>query len=454
MQEFVRERASELGIPGVAVGVWANGTESFACHGVTSLDNPLPVDPDTLYEIGSVTKTFTATALMCLVAQGQVELDAPVRRYLPGLRLADERVAAEITVLHLLNHTAGLDWALLEDTGAGDDALAAHVARLAELKLIGSPGARASYSQAGYNLAGRIIETVTDLTYEDAVASLLLRPVGLEHSFFLDAEVMTRRFAVGHNPGPDGELAVARQWRRWRGNNPGGGLVSSVRDQLRWARFHLGDGRSASGQPVLPADVLRLMREPTVALRGTTLGDALGICWFLRDVDGVRSAGHGGSAHGQFAELLTVPERDFAVVSLSNAGPDGIPFNQAAVRWALEHYLGVVDRDPEPLPHDPGRAREFAGTYENDAMRFVIATGETGMTLEVGIKPEIRAGLTNEAPPDYPPVALGLLPGGGDEYILIEGGMKGQRGFFTRDASGAVVGVDLAGRIATRVLTR
>ena len=91
------------------------------------------------------------------------------------------------------------------------------------------------------------------------------------------------------------------------------------------------------------------MKEPTAALRGSNLGDAIGIGWFLRDVDGVRTVGHGGSANGQFAELLIVPERDFAVVSLSNAGPDGIPFNQAVVRWALETYLGVIDRDPEPL---------------------------------------------------------------------------------------------------------
>jgi CubicO group peptidase (beta-lactamase class C family) len=451
LSDFVHEEAIELGIPGVAVGVWADGKESYACHGVTSLDNPLPVNPDTLYELGSATKTFTATALMRLVAQGQVELDAPVRRYIPELRLAEERAAAEITVLNLLNHTAGLDWALLIDTGDGDDALAAYVSRLDELKLIAPPGTRASYSQSGYNLAGRIIEKVTDLTYENAVASLLFEPLGLTHSFYLDSAIMTRRFAVGHNPDADGRLAVARQWKRWRSNNPGGGLVSSVSDQLRWARFHLGDGRSESGEQVLPAEVLHRMKEPTVELHGSTLGDAFGICWFLRDVDGVRTVGHGGSAHGQFAELLTVPERNFAVVSLSNAGPNGIPFNQAVVRLALEHYLGVVDRDPEPLPYDSAQAREFAGAYENDAMRLVIVAGETGMTLEVGLKPEIRAALASEAPPDYPPAAIGLLPRDGDEYILIEGGLKGQRGFFTRDKSGAVVGVDLAGRIATRV---
>ena len=451
LSDFVQEKAIELGLPGVAVGVWADSKESYACHGVTSLDNPLPVNPDTLFELGSATKTFTATALMRLVARGQVELDAPVRRYIPELRLKDERAAAEITVLNLLNHTAGLDWALLIDTGDGDDALAAYVARLDELKLIAPPGTRASYSQSGYNLTGRIIEKVTGLTYENAVASLLFEPLGLTHSFYLDSAIMTRRFAVGHNPDQDGRLTVARQWKRWRSNNPGGGLVSSVSDQLRWARFHLGDGRAESGEQVLPAELLYQMKEPTVELHGSTLGDAFGICWFLRDVDGVRTVGHGGSAHGQFAELLTVPERNFAVVSLSNAGPNGIPFNQAVVRWALEHYLGVLDRDPEPLPYDSARAAEFAGTYESDAMRSVIVAGETSMTLKVGLKPEIRAALASDAPPDYPPAAIGLLPGDGDEYILLEGGLKGQRGFFTRDEGGAVVGVDLAGRIATRI---
>jgi CubicO group peptidase (beta-lactamase class C family) len=451
LSDFVREKATEVGVPGVAVGVWADGKEYYACHGVTSLDNPLSVNSDTLYELGSATKPLTATALMCLVAQRRVELQAPVRRYIPELRLKDEQVAAAITVLNLLNHTAGLDWALLVDTGDGDDALAAYVARLDELKLIAPPGTRASYSQSGYNLAGRIIEKVTGLSYENAIETLLLKPLGMANSFYSDSAIMTRRFAVGHNPDENGKLAVARDWKRWRSNNPGGGLVSSTTDQLRWARFHLGDGRAESGEQLLPAELLHLMKEPTVELRGSTLGDAFGICWFLRDVDGVRTVGHGGSAHGQFAELLTVPERNFAVVSLANAGPNGIPFNQAVVRWALEHCLDVVDRDPEPLPYDRARAQESAGTYENDAMRFVIVAGETGMTLEVGLKPEIRASFASDAPPDYPPAAIGLLPGDRDEYILIEGGMKGQRGFFTRDENGAVVGADLAGRIATRV---
>ncbi|MFD4863705.1 serine hydrolase domain-containing protein [Streptomyces sp. NPDC058412] len=450
LSEFVAAKAAEFGIPGVAVGVWADGRASYACHGVTSVANPLPVDERTLFVLGSVTKTYTATVLMRLVAEGRVELDAPVRRYLPELVLADERAAAQITVMQLLNHTAGLDWNLVTDTGEGDDALEGFVAELASLPLIGEPGARPSYSQAGFNLLGRIVEKATGLTYEQAVTRLVFEPMGLSDSLFFAGDVVTRRFAVGHNPDGDGRPSVAGMWKGKRCDNPGGGLVSSVADQLRAARFHLGDGLGEGGGRILPAGLLARMREPSVELRGSTLGDAFGIGWFLRDVDGVRTVGHGGSVDGQFSELLFVPGHDFAVVSLANHA-NGYLFNQAVVRWALEHCLGVVDRDPEPLPYDPERAPELAGRYENDAMALVIAADGTGLTLEVGIKPEIRAAAESEMPADYPAESMGLLPGEGDEYIVTSGGLKGQRGFFTRDAGGAVVGVDLAGRLFGRV---
>jgi CubicO group peptidase (beta-lactamase class C family) len=409
---------------------------------VTSIANPLPVDRHTLFVLGSVTKTYTATAIMRLVEAGRVDLEAPVRRYVPELRLPDEHAAARITVLNLLNHTAGLDTRMVLDSGDGDDALAREVAGMAEVAPIGAVGARASYSQLGYNLLGRVIEKVTGQTYEAAVTSLVLEPAGLADSVFTAAQAITRRFAVGHNL-DDGVLKLVRTWKDTRGNNPGGGLVSSVADQLRWARFHLGAG-----------DLPRRMRQPTVELHASTLGDAIGLGWFLRDVGGVRTVGHGGSANGQFANLLLVPERDFAVVAMSNAGPDsGLEFNQAVLRWALEHHLGVVERDPEPLPYDPRRAQEIIGHYENDFMTLIIDTDGTTMTVECRIKPEIRKASDRELPPDLPPAGLGLLPGTGDEYIVTGGGLIGQRGFLTRDTTGAVTGADLAGRLFTRAAT-
>jgi CubicO group peptidase (beta-lactamase class C family) len=452
LASYAAEAAGGFGVPGLAVGVWADGRETYACHGVTSVENPLPVDQDTLFHLGSVTKTYTATTLMRLVADGRVELHAPVRRYVPELRLADEQAAARMTVLNLLNHTAGLGVRLIVETGDGDDALAGYVEAMSQLEQIAPPGTRASYSQAGYNLAGRIIEKVTGLTYERAVAELVLEPVGLSNTFYAVGDVMTRRFAVGHNLDEAGKLIVARQWKDTRGNNPGGGIASSVSDQLGWARFHLGDGRAATGARVLPARTLRQMKEPTVPLRGSTLGDAFGICWFLRDVDGAATVGHGGSGNGQFAELLMVPDRSFAVAVMSNSGPAGVACNQAVVRWALERYLGVVDRDPESLPCDQARASEITGHYEIDAMTLTVRAEGNRLTLEVLIKPELRAASDKELPADYPPFEFGLLPGDADEYIITSGAFKGQRGFFTRDETGTVTGADLAGRLFSRVL--
>jgi CubicO group peptidase (beta-lactamase class C family) len=450
LSEFVVETAEEFGIPGVAVGVWAGGRELVACHGVTSLENPLPVDPDTMFVLGSVSKTYTATAVMCLVADGRVELDAPVRRYLPELRLADERAAAELTVRQLLNHTGGLGLGGIVESGFGDDALARYVAGLPELELIGAPGGRASYSQAGFNVLGRILEKITGRPFERAVAELLFGPLGLTRTAYLAQDVMTHRFAVGHNLEPDGTLSTAQLRKRERGDNPGGGLESSVSDQLRWARFHLGDGRAADGTRVLPAEVLAELKRPTTVLWASSLGDAIGLSWFLRDIDGVRAVGHNGSTNGQFADLLTVPERDFAVASLSNAAPNGIPFNQAVVRWALEHYLGLVDRDPEPVAYDPARAAELVGRYEVDAMTLDIIAGEGGLVLDCRIRPEIRAAAGQELPPDHAPAGVGLLPGDGDEYVVTGGGLKGQRGYFTRDEAGRVIGIDVAGRLFPR----
>lgn len=103
---FIEAKATELGVPGVSVGIWAGNRQTFASYGVTSVDTQVPVGEDTPFLVGSVSKSFTATALMRLVADGHVELDAPVRRYVPELKLPDERTAATITVLQLLNHTA------------------------------------------------------------------------------------------------------------------------------------------------------------------------------------------------------------------------------------------------------------------------------------------------------------------------------------------------------------
>ncbi|MFF1818495.1 serine hydrolase domain-containing protein [Kribbella sp. NPDC058245] len=444
LQEFVAAKAAELGVPGAAIGVLIDGQEVFSGHGVPRIGGSEAIDRDTLFHIASVSKTFTATALMRLVAEGKVELDAPVRRYVPELRLVDEDVAERITVLQLLNHTAGLDWGV---AGSFDLTLAQFVERLAELPLIAEPGARSSYSQAGFNLAGRIIETVTGLPYEKAMAQLLFEPLGLTNTVFDLDDVMMRKFAVGYNPDEHGVLQPATPWKAWaagdHGNNPGGGVVSTVGDLLRWARFHLG-----SGDGLMSAAVLHSMRDETIALRASSLGDGLGVGWFRKTIHGVLTIGHGGSGNGQYADLLVVPAAGFAVVSLTNSGPEGYQLNQAVLRWALEHYLGLVESEPSPLPYDDARARELAGRYQNDAMNVDFVANGTGITIAVEIKPELRAGSDAEMPPDLAAASLELLAD--DEFIVTGGALAGQRGYFTRGADGRITGGDLAGRLFAR----
>src|SRR5579872_6692369 len=117
--EFTRQEMERLKVPGVAIGVHHDGQDYTAGFGVTNVNHPLPVTEDTLFQIGSTSKTVCATAAMRLVEQGLLDLDTPVRTYLPGLKLADESAAARVTMRHLFNHTGGWQGDFFENTGAG-----------------------------------------------------------------------------------------------------------------------------------------------------------------------------------------------------------------------------------------------------------------------------------------------------------------------------------------------
>lgn len=441
--ERLAAAAERLGVPGVAAGVLVDGREEYAFHGVTSLENPLQVDAATLFQVGSTTKTFTATALMRLVEQGRVELDAPVRRYVPELRLRDEGVAERVTVLQLLNHTAGWAGDHFLDTGDGDDALARYVESMAELEQVSQPGVVASYNNAGLCLAGRVVEHVTGQTYEAALRALVLDPLGMEHSSLVPADVMSRRFAVGHTD-HDGKVGVARPWRLPRASNAAGGLVSTAAEQLRYARFHLGDGEG-----LLRRETLELMRRPTFGLTGGALGDEVGISWLLRTAGGVRLVSHGGSTNGQQSAFHMVPERGFAITVLTNSDRGNL-LNREILRWALEAYLGVVDRDPEPLDLTAAELAAYAGEYRSDARVVALAVEGGALVARVRYTPEGLArfrAVFEVSREEMPPMSLHVLPG--DAYVIADGDAKGSRGRFVR-RDGAVVGVDFGGRVAVR----
>lgn len=457
LQAKLDDAVARLNVPGAALGVWHQGREQHVCSGVTSVENPLPIDEHTLFQVGSMGKTFTATAIMRLVEQGRIDLDAPVRTYLPDLKLQDEDTAERVTVVQLLNHTAGWEGDRMDDTGEGDDALARYVDLMSGFEQLTPLGSVVSYNNGGFALAGRLIERITGTTYEDAIKELVLDPLGLDSSFFFQNEIMTRRFVAGHHQHPDDEVTVVRPWKLPRSANAAGGLCSTTRDIIAWARFHLGDGRSPSGEHVLSGENLALMRHPTVDTNGSALGDQVAISWLLRDVDGVRLVGHGGTSMGQHSQLTMVPERDFAVVVLTNCGPSGAQLNDELVRWALQTYADVDDQEPEPVAADEATLARYSGEYETPVTVCTVTVEDGQLVLRMKMKEEELARLREmgETPPQEPPPAtLGLLPGSAHRYVVTSGPGRGMKGYFASEASGEIVGLNAGGRMATRVTDR
>jgi CubicO group peptidase (beta-lactamase class C family) len=444
------ERAAALGVPGAAVGIFHDGAEHYAFFGVTSVENPLPVDETTLFQFGSTGKTYTATALLRLVDQGLVDLSAPVRTYVPELTLRDDAVAEKVTVLHLLNHTAGWDGDYEKNTGTGDDALERYVAGMADIDQVSALGAEVSYNNASLSLAGYVIEKVTGQTFEQAIQDLLLTPVGMTSTYFFPNDVMTRRFAVGHNNSPDGTVKVARPWALPRSGNPAGGMSANAADQIAWAKFHLDDGRTSAGEQLLPSELVRSMREPTVETPGNALGDAVGISWMLRRRGAVTLVQHGGTTIGQHSAFVLVPERNFAVIVLTNCGPSGEQLNTEIVDWALESYLDVVEPEPDLLDVTPETLAEYAGGYDAIALSAQITAESPRLVVQLSVKPEVLAE-TGELNQYEEPIPLGLVAEGPDQYVVTDGAMKGMRGYFTRDESGRIDSINLGGRRCDRL---
>ncbi|MGH2806768.1 MAG: serine hydrolase domain-containing protein [Actinomycetota bacterium] len=446
--------AEQHQVPGAAVGVFHDGEEHYAFHGITSIENPLPVDENTLFQFGSTGKTYTATAMMRLVEQGKVDLDAPVRTYLPDFKLKDEETAKNVTVLQLFNHTAGWQGDFSQNTGDGDDALAKYVAAMAEIEQTSPLGSTVSYNNASLSVAGHIIATITGTTYEAAMKELIFEPLGLTNTWFFTNDIMTRRFVCGHDQKPDDTIKVSRPWALPRSGTPAGGMSANAEDQIKWAKFHLGDG-TVDGTQVLTKGSLDRMKEPTVEMRGSAIGDYVGISWLIDDKDEVRLVGHGGTTNGQLSEFTMVPDRNFAVIVLTNCAPNGAAVYREIVRWSLKAYLGIELKDPEAVKLSDEELAAYTGHYETIAVTCDLTAEDGGLSTNVEIKPEMLKQLRDEGedPGDQPPIPLGLLPGDGDRYIVTGGPAQGMTGYFVRGEGGDVEAVHIGGRLATRVPT-
>lgn len=414
--EIVRTEQARHPIPGMAVGIASKDDEIAAAFGVTSVDHPLPVDPDTLFQIGSITKAFLGTLVMRLADMGKLDLDTPIRRWLPDLRLRDADAAAHVTLRHCVTHTAGWFGDHFEDFGTNDDCLARYVASMADLEQQVPLGSVWAYNNAAFCLAGRVVEVVSGRPFEAAMRELVFVPLGLERSFFFANELITYRVAAGHNVF-DGAPRVARPWAIPRAQNAAGGIVSTARDLLRYARFQMGDGTTADGYRFLTGEAMERTRSPLVQ---GPLGQSRGIAWSVEDIRGLRVIGHGGATIGQQALLWIAPRKRFALALLANSS-QATQLQNAMTKWSWRRYLGIERPEPVPREHTEEEAARVVGTYRNPATDLEIVRERAGLVLRQFPHGSLRK-LMEEPPPLPEPVDLAFSAP--DRLLLCGGPLK------------------------------
>ncbi|WP_131104551.1 serine hydrolase [Ornithinimicrobium sufpigmenti] len=366
-------------VPGAVLGILRLGAApdgsdevAAAAHGVLSRTTGHAVTPDSVFQIGSITKVWTATLVMQLVEEGLVDLDAPVRDVLPELRLADEDVAARVTLRHLLTHTSGIDGDIFTDTGRGDDCLERYVAGLADAAQLHPLGETFSYCNSGFNLAGRVVEKVTGQTWDEVLRERIIAPLGLTRTGTLPEEALLYDAALGHERGEDQQVRPVSVWGIPRSSGPAGLIHARIRDLLDFAATHLRDGVAADGTRVLGAEQVRAMQEEQVRLPGRfDLGDSWGLGWIRFDWNGERLIGHDGNTIGQSAFLRVLPRAGLVVALLTNGGNTTDLFR--SLYGEVFDQLAGVDLPAALAPREGEVSLDGAsGTYERGAERIEV----------------------------------------------------------------------------------
>jgi len=353
---WIDEQLAYQQLPGLALGVvydqqliWAKG------YGFSDLEQQTAVSPSTLFRIGSVTKVFTATAILQLRDAGKLSLDDPITRHLPEFEIQKPFPdAPAITIWNLLTHTAGLprEGAFPYWTDHEFPTRDELVAATASQTLIYSPGTQYKYSNLGVSLLGAIIERVSAQSYQDYVTEHIFKPLGMtsssvdptiEQSASLAKAYMRRR--------PDGSRQ-AMDYYEVRGMAAMGSIVSTIEEMAKFAALNTRQGNSTADGEILTTRTMREMHRPQWVY--SSWSSAMGLGFRIAPRDGVNTVSHGGWIGDHRAHLLMVPDKKLAVVALTNAG-DASPYTfsfealdliGAAIAAGSETPIEEVQPDP------------------------------------------------------------------------------------------------------------
>ena len=374
LEAMIEREREQKGLRGVSIALTdAEGVAWAAGFGEQAPG--VPADAETVYRVGSVSKLFTDIAVMQLVEQGEVDIDAPVAEYLPSFA-PNNPWDATITLRQLMSHRSGL----IREPPAGhyfDDAgttLAETVASLTGTDLVYEPGSRIKYSNAGIAVVGYVLETIRGEPFADYVKGAVLEPLGMATSAFAPEPDVVDDLAHAYMWGLDRGLFDAPTFEL--GMAPAGSMYSTVLDLARFmgAIFRRGNGENGR---ILSAETLESMWQPQFAEPGATEGYGLG--FGVQERFGQRWLGHGGAIYGFSTQLAFLPDAQLGVVVVSAV--DGT--NAVASRVAdaaLELMLAASAGTP--LPTEPLRGAEPVAPETALALEGVYGTGDAAVELD------------------------------------------------------------------------
>jgi dipeptidyl aminopeptidase/acylaminoacyl peptidase len=404
--------AERYQVPGATLGILRTGPDREdelveAAYGVLNKDTGVETTTDSLFQIGSMSKVWTATAVMQLVDDGLLDLDAPIIEVLPELRLSAQDTTEKVTMRHLLTHTSGIDGDVFDDTGRGDDCLEKYVAVLARVAQNHPLGATWSYCNSGFSLAGRVIEKLTGKTWDAVLRERIFGPLGLRYTCTLPEEALLHRAAVGHVGGADEEPRKAPVWVLHRAAGPAGLINSTVAEVLAFARMHLSRGLAVDGTRVLSEQSVAAMTEWQVDLPDKhILGDSWGLGWCRFGWDSRRLVGHDGNTIGQSAYLRVLPDAGLAVTLLTNGGAAHSLYEDL-YREIFAELAGIEIPQPIEPPAEPVSVdvNPHLGTYQRASVRMEVSSGEGGAVLRTTVTGPL-AEMIPEPTKEYPMVPV------------------------------------------------
>lgn len=396
------------GVPGASIAIFRDETLHEAAAGILNAETGVEATTDSLFHIASVTKPITATIALQLVDEGKLELDAPVRRYLPDFRSA--AASERVTVRQLLCHASGIDGDFFHDTTRGEDRIAKVVEAGRSLPQLHDPGRGFSYCNHGFTILGRIFEVIEGTDFDTIWRTRISDRLGTPSLLTLTREALRYRVAVGHVVSKDG-LRVPKRLFLSPSQGPAGGTpMARARDLVSFALMHLNGGTTREGARVLSDGAVRAMREPNNALPPRQLATHFGLGWMLFDWGGHTLFGHDGLSIFQRSYLRILPEKRVVFALLTNGGDGGGLFR--ALASEVFGQAGVIMTPPvAALADERIDAARYVGTYARRSTVNTIGESNGQLTLSSTWTDEWARELYGTQGP-FP-----LEPAGGDIFL-------------------------------------